>query len=153
MIEVGSKVKLKLKSHDGETVGFVALGTGKHKKYFLGTASETDATTFVLENYKGKSDIFYYKVDGTDLYLDEHTRNGVVFPETPFVSAAASSIHAWKLNDEACLEAVYGGKGTSEVLSPAHNSKQDKIEKDHHGVIFCNFEDTTRPFEVEIVAQ
>lgn len=148
-----SKVKIKLTTPDGQEYGYLAKGTGKDKEYFLGNASHADATTFVQEKYKKSDDIFYYKVDGSKYYLDEHTRNGVVFPEKPFISPAKSSIHAWKLNDDNQLEAVYASTGTSEVLAPAHNNNQDHIEKDHPGAVFCNFATTTRPFTVEIIPQ
>lgn len=149
-----SKVKIKLTTHEGEDYGYLALGTGSDRKYFHGKASESDATTFIQEHYKKEKDIFYYRVDnGKKQYLDEHTRSGVVFPETPFVSAPASSIHAWKLNSDNQLEAVYGSKGTTEVLSPAHNRNQDKIEAHHPNALFCNLAITTRPFTVEIKPQ
>jgi hypothetical protein len=135
-----SKVKLKLASHDDEDYGYVAIGEKSDKEFFLSHASKDDATVFIQEKYKKSDDIFYYKVDGTkNKYLDEHTRSGVVFPETPFISAESSSIHAWQLNDDNELIAIYGGVG-AEALGDSHNSKQEKIKKAHSNAIFCNLE-------------
>ncbi|HAS6052194.1 TPA: hypothetical protein I7122_05510 [Vibrio vulnificus] len=154
MLRVGTKVKIKLSTHDGNDFGFIAIGTGKDKEYFLGSASEANATVFVLENYKSSSDIFYYRVDGTkETYLDEHTRNGVVFPEKPFFSVEASSIHAWQLNDDGYLEAIYSSRGTTEVLSEPHNTNQTDIRKHHPNAIFCNIGITCFPYKVEILEQ
>ncbi|HHF3148110.1 TPA: hypothetical protein ACPJ10_004609 [Vibrio diabolicus] len=154
MLKVGAKIKIKLSTHDDKSFGFLALGSGKDKDYFLGSATEADATVFVLEKYKKANDIFYFRVDGTkETYLDEHTRNGVVFPEKPFFSVEASSIHAWQLNDEGHLEAVYSSHGTTEVLAEPHNKDQVNIREHHPNAVFCNFENTSFPYKVEILEQ
>ncbi|MCY7297487.1 hypothetical protein [Alteromonas sp. a30] len=154
MLKAGAKVKIKLTTHDGNSFGYLALGTGKNRKFFLGGATEGDATLFVLEKYKKANDIFYYRIDGTKkTYLDEHTDGGEVFPEKPFISVDNSTIHAWQLNDEGHLEAVYLSTGTTEVLAEPHNRTQLHIREEHPNAVFCNFEKTSLPYAVEIIEQ
>lgn len=144
-----SNVKIKLKKGDGSDYGYVKLGTGSDKKHFLGGAKESEATVFEQVSYKGKEGMHYYKVQGEDKYLDEHTRSGEVFPETPFWSVEKSSIHAWKINENEEMEAVYSSRGTGEVIGGPHSAKQDKIQKDHPNALFCNF--GGYPYTVELV--
>ncbi|NRB65623.1 MAG: hypothetical protein HRU40_21835 [Saprospiraceae bacterium] len=149
-----SNYKLKFKDHKGADLGFLKIVNAKginDGRMFVTGGTEKEGTTFSRTTYKKTDEIFYYKVeDESNIYLDEHTLGGVVFPESALLPVAFGSIHAWEITSNKRFGAVYLGK-TAEFMGSARTEEQLKIEELNPGAIFCNLEMTSLFYTVELV--
>ncbi|MGY3911209.1 hypothetical protein ACW5XW_11810 [Aeromonas piscicola] len=118
---MGKKI-LKLE-FNGNDFGYVKMI--KNHDAFYGDGSEAEAVEFELVNYHGSETQFYFKVAGTNSYLDFSFSSSVIKVTTPWFSVDASSVCAWELIDKE-LHAILSDTDTTKAIS---RSKADPLSK------------------------
>lgn len=141
-----ANVKLKLTKEDGSEYGYVGLDGKK----FIGGVSASNAIVFIRKPYKKELDVFYYEVSTKKGYfMDQHSKDGDIFLNSPNFSVEASTIWAWKNTDNHQLHAFAGDKDSKQIMGLPHSSSQEKMTPKNS--LFSNF--NGYPLKVEIIAQ
>lgn len=130
-------VKIKLTKEDGEAYGYIGL----EKKKFIGGVSEAEATVFKQVPHKSLDDAYYYEVTTKKgNYMDQHTKEGDVFLESPFLDVHKSTIWAWKEIDGHLCATTQADPIGIQKLSLPRNDKQKKMKPENSlfSNIFCD---------------
>jgi len=142
-----STVKIKLTDKSDKEYGYVGL---ESKKFIFGVSID-EAIVFKRIEHKQLDDAFYYEVTTKrGKYMDQHTKDGDVFLESPLLDVHKSTIWAWAEIDGFLCAVSQADSTGKQKLSLPRNEKQEKMKPNN--ALFSNILGDVQ-LSVEIISQ